>query len=247
VKISLLILILGILSLPAFAQGTELSNKLDLIRKSPYGLIPLLEGPGGPLLIIHGIDFAPHPEEWIAPFESLIASGKHAYLHKWTFKKGLEENRDLFLRSIEKLHAKYPKEKIVIFGYSAGGAISLLALDKLSGTPLMDHIYLHTIASPFFGFEAPSHAYVAAPFVGKGKIEIGIGAIKLMKNKSFKNCQHWVTTNCALDKNSCSGKKTNPQTGSLSGTSEMPCGNSEVSSFDDETHTSVIQRVLDQI
>ncbi len=236
-----------IYSLPTFAQETELSNKLDLIKNSSNGLIPLSVGPGGPLLIIHGIDFAPYPEEWVGPFKSLITSGKHAYLHKWTYRKGLEENRDLFIESIQKLHAKFPDEKITIFGYSAGGAISLLALDKLSQTPLMEQIYLHTIASPFFGFEAPSHAYIGAPFAGKGRIEIGIGAITFMKNKSFNNCHHWVTTNCSLDKNSCPQKKINPQTGLLSGLSEMPCGNDEVSSIDDETHTSVIQRVLDQI
>lgn len=234
-------------SFPGWGKGTELSRKLEMIRESASGLIPLVEGKGDPLLIIHGIDFPPHPEEWVNPFESLISTGKKAYLHKWSYRAGLEENRDLFLKSIQEVHDRHPGQVITIFGYSAGGAISLMALDKLVGTELMKSIYLHTIASPFFGFEAPPRAYFGAPFVGKGKIEIGIGAIKFMKNKSFNNCHHWVTTNCELDKNSCPRKTINPQTGSLAGTSEMPCGNNEVTLIDDETHTSVISRVLNQI
>lgn len=181
------------------------------------------------------------------PFGQLILNEHHSYLHKWSNRTGLEKNRELFLASITLLLNKYPDQKITIFGYSAGGAISLMALDSLSDSLAMKRIFLHTVASPFFGFEAPTQAYVASPFVGRGRIEIGIGAYSFMKTKSFPNCHHWVTTNCSLDKNSCPGEKINPQTGPLNGTVEMPCGNSEVTKIDDETHTSVIIPVMEKL
>lgn len=229
----------------AFAAHSEvLDQKIAEISAVKEGLIPLQTGDEAPLLIVHGVDFADYPGEWIAPFNELIQQKTHSYLHKWSTRKGLIENRDLLLKSIRTLLKKFPQERLTIFGYSAGGAISLLALDALLGTPAMDRVYLHTVASPFFGFEAPKRAYVAAPIVGKGRIELGIGAYSFMKNKNFSNCHHWVTTNCALDKNSCDQRTINPQTGALDGSQDMPCGNSEMTKIDDETHTSVILPVL---
>lgn len=250
-----------VLAFPVFGKGgREYLNLLSPADRSlvkelfkdisqvDEGLIPISGGKGSPILILHGIDYSDFPEEWVIPFSELILGNRLSYLHKWSNRKGLIENRELLLKSLSQLFKMFPNEKITVFGYSAGGAISLMALDKLSDSPEMDRIFLHTIASPFFGFEAPAkHAYVMGLIMGKGRFEMGIGAYTFMNNKRFGNCHHWVTTNCSLDKNSCPQEKLNPQTGPFDGSVEMPCGNENVTKFNNETHTSVIMPVLKQI
>lgn len=86
---------------------SAVEDKLEEIRRKKDGLVQLSEGAGNIFLIIHGIDFPSFPEEWVIPFGELILKRQHSYLHKWSNRTGLEENRELFLASITEILKKF--------------------------------------------------------------------------------------------------------------------------------------------
>lgn len=210
------------------------------------GLFKLSAGSGTVVLLVHGIDPSNSLSEWDKPFTKLLDLDKNVYMHRWSKFVSLKKNEELLLTSIRMLLKTYPNEELIIIGHSAGGAIALLAKDSLTGTKLDKRIYLHTIATPLFGYGAPFLAHLGTPFVGGTTIAMGLGIYKKLKHKHLNQCTHWVNSNCLLDHHTCdNSKRLSPELGELNGW--MPGGIENTHYFNDEDHLSIISRAIDNM
>lgn len=201
-------------------------------------MMRILEGHGVPLILVHGIDPLPTQPEWIRPIAKLIELEKNVYFYKWDKFRTLNENQTLLVNAIKVILQEAPQ--VTLIGYSAGGVISLFAHDELQD----ESVELHTIASPIFGYDAPSTAVFGIPFVGSTTIEIGMGAFKKLKHFQLNGCHHWVNTSCELDKHSCVNKKNFSAQSRLFA---MPCGSENTRYFSEETHESILNKVFESI
>jgi len=260
-KIDLNLFLLSALLIPiqSFAMGAKRpsvpsspnSEVEAAFQKIPVGFAGtslLSDGKGNPILLVQGIYEAKDPPEWLEPLETLLPLGRPVYFFSWSQFPSLESNRDLMIQGIRKILSDHPGTQLSIVGYSAGGIISLMALDQLVGDPDYSRIKLYTVASPIFGYNAPNVlAFMGAPFVGIGTIEIGIGAYKKLHHVPLQNCSAFVTTECALDKHACEYGHILPQQGSQDDPQEMPCGSDNVTRLDHDTHVTAPGSAIHQI
>jgi hypothetical protein len=241
-----ILLILSCLSPQLHSKVKSVKEATTLLSQSPEGLVHLFEGSEMPILFVHGIDF--DVGEWIRPLEISLKNKRNTYFYKFSKFDSLVASRDDMREAVINILEEHPQEELLIVAHSMGGIISLLTLDTFIRGQYEDRIKIHTIASPGFGFEAPPKmAYVLAPFIGLGTVQMGIGGYKKIRNDFLDQCHHWITTNCALDKHACNRRTLNPQTGSLNGSEKLPCGIKNVTYLDDETHATVISRVVEEL
>lgn len=229
---------LMLLSFSLFASEEKAIAVLKQVHEAPMGMTRILEGQGIPLVLVHGIDPSPAQPEWIKPIAKLIDLEKNVYFYKWDKFKTLKENQKLLADAIKEIQEEAPQ--LTLVGYSAGGVISIFAHDELQD----DRIELHTVASPIFGYDAPSTAVFGIPFVGSTTIEIGMGAYKKLKHTRLNSCHHWINTTCELDKHACVNKKL---FSAQSRIFAMPCGSENTKSFAEETHESILNKVFESI
>ena len=223
-------------------------NKLvKLIKESKSSLIPLVETEGAPVLLVQGLDFQEFPFEWIKPFAHVTDKKQLSYFFKWSKFDSLEKNSDELKKVIQSLLEKHKKERLLIVGYSAGGVLTTHAMSKLRDDPAADRIDFHTISSPLYGYNAPIFALFGIPFAGKTAIEIGMGPFEKLKKKKFSNCYHWINLNCEKDMHACDMYKMKPFTGAVGTNRDMPCGNENVTEFDNEGHGSILNVVVQKI
>lgn len=223
-------------------------NKLvKLIKESKSSLIPLVETEGAPVLLVQGLDFQEFPFEWIKPFAHVTDKKQLSYFFKWSKFDSLEKNSDELKKVIQSLLEKHKKERLLILGYSAGGVLTTHAMSKLREDPAADRIDFHTISSPLYGYNAPIFALFGIPFAGKTAIEIGMGPFEKLKKKKFSNCYHWINLNCEKDMHACDMYKMKPFTGAVGTKRDMPCGNENVTEFDNEGHGSILNVVVQKI
>lgn len=199
------------------------------------------------IVLIHGIEIKHIEQEWRAALSFIRQQNKVAYFIKWSKRVSLDENVKVVLSNLKELNARYPEAELKIFAHSSGGAVAILALDKLTEEKSNVDLKLHTMASPLFGYGAPPtglQTFIGSQFVGKSTMEIGQGIIDRLQNKELPACFHWITTNCDLDKHACKQRSgVYPQQGRKD-LNELPCGEENTFYFDDETHHSIILRVL---
>ncbi len=232
-------------SLPE-GQKEGLDGLLVKVKKSKDPLIEIVEGKGAPLLLVQGLDYnEDFPPEWIRPFHAVMLRDQPTYFFKWSKMDSIEENTKKLTSSIKTLLEKYAEENLTVVAYSAGGVIAISSLDQVSEEAIAKRIYLHTVAAPIFGYNAPKFALLGSPFAGKTAIQIGIGRFKSLHHKRFTQCSHWVTTSCELDKHACNNGPLNPQIGLKK--EDLPCGEKNTKSYSDEGHASVIYRALNDI
>lgn len=229
------------------ADQKNLTDLIEKIKNSKEPLVQIVDNEGDPVLFVNGIDFREFPHEWIQPFQKLLTKKQLSYFFKWDKFNSIEKNRDDLVKTIKELHEKYPDKKLTVVGYSAGGVITLLAIDTLTDENISNNVIAHTVASPLFGYRAPLLAMIGAPFVGKSSIQIGRGNSDKLTHKKLNNCHHWTTTNCEMDQHTCENDKLNPQLGMNSTGSDLPCGNDNITKLNDESHASVLNRVFDEI
>ena len=226
----------------ASASEEKARSILARISVASLGAHHVNEGQGSPIVLVHGIDPTPLQEEWVKPISKLIDLEKDVYFYKWDKFNNLKENQKLLVNTLKSLLEN--SEDVILIGYSAGGVISLMAQDHLEGTEFESRVQLHTVASPIFGYEAPSTAVFGIPFVGSTTIEIGMGAYKKLKNLKLNSCSHWVNTNCNLDKHACLNKnKSTPQMSLFT----MPCGSQNTRYFNEEDHGSILTKAFESI
>ncbi len=237
-KIGAVLLILFSVKL-GLAQSLE--EKIRLMETTRKTLTLVQKGEGMPLLLLNGLDDSDHFSAlWSQPLSRLIETGRPLYLFKWSTRDPLNLSRDRLITAIKSLLKD--EQTLHILGYSVGGAIALLAQEKLS-LALNSRLQLYTVASPIYGYEAPKIADLAAPFVGAARIEIGQGIRNRLTHK-YRNCIQWITTNCRLDKHACKQGKTYPEMG-IENNQDPLC--SERRYFDNETHVSILDRAVREI
>jgi hypothetical protein len=217
------------------------------INKAKDPLIQIAEGNGNPILLVDGIDPTEFPHEWVKPFSKLLKNNNLSYFFKWSKYNSIEDNRDQLIDAIKNILEKHKDKKLTIMGYSAGGILTLLAMDKLQDSPQAKRINFNTVASPIFGYNAPAIAWLGAPFVGKTSIEIGLGAYKKLEHSQMSGCNHWVNTNCEMDKHTCENEGVNPQTGGGAITFQLPCGVNHIKRVENEGHASIVNHVFDEL
>lgn len=229
-------------------QKKPIDELLTKIKKSKSSLVAIEENDGAPLLLVNGLDNVEFPSEWIRPFHHLLDKKILSYFYKWDKWTSLEKNRDELTVTIKALLAKHPDKPLTIIGYSAGGVLTLLAMDTLYAEKLSaERIQFHTVAAPLYGYKAPPIAALGKLFVGSSTIDIGIGTDKKLTNKTFNQCAHWVTLNCEMDQHACNREGLNPQLGSIELENALPCGFAQTKKFDDESHASVLNRAFNEI
>lgn len=232
------------------SQQKDLTEVMNKLQKSEKTFIELIKGEGEPVLLVNGLRHMedPIPAEWMKPLHKLIQLKQMSYFYKWDKHKSLEENSSELKVIIVNILNNHPEKNLKIVGYSAGGVITLLTMDSLVNDPIAKRIYFHTIASPLYGYGAPAIANIASRFAGKSSIQIGMGSDKKLIHKKLNNCTHWVTTNCELDKHSCTKKGINPQLGLVNlNTAPLPCGEENIKRIQNESHASVLNAVFDEI
>lgn len=226
----------------AFANEDEARAILANMNAANLGNHQVHEGLGSPVVLVHGIDPTPLQEEWVKPISKLIDLEKDVYFYKWDKFKSLKDNQKLLVEELKTLLVE--SQDVTLIGYSAGGVIALMARDQLEGTEFESRVHLHTVASPIFGYSAPSSAVFGIPFVGSTTIEIGMGANKKLKHLRLNSCTHWVNTNCDLDKHACVNKKMfSPQSSLFA----MPCGAEGTKYFNEEDHSSILLKAFETI
>lgn len=235
-------------SLPGTEQK-DISNILNTIKNSKTSLVKIIEAEGDPILFVHGLDYhADFPVEWIKPFSQLIQKKQLSYFFKWSKFKSIEDNSTELVSIIKSITDIHKDKNLTIVAYSAGGVVTAFAMESLADDPISKRIYFHTIASPLFGYNSHPFGFVAIPFVGKTTIQIGRGKFEKITNKHFTQCHHWVNTNCELDQHTCTYNGVNPQLGPSNQTSSpLPCGEKNISQYNNESHASVINRALSEI
>lgn len=228
------------------------------VRSSTEDLIPLMNSEVGEprkdedvFLIIQGYDLN-DLFVFYEPFHVLWQQQRLTYFYRWSVHKSMNENANLLNMSLMSLAAQYSGHKIVVIAYSSGGVVALAAMDRLrsSRNRIADTVYIHTIASPVFGFNAPPFVtYFGAPFVGIASAEMGIGVYDRLVNRPFSGCENWITTSCDLDVIACraKGHVMYPQTGKITAKQELPCGNWNAHYFDNESHTTILARVVREV
>ena len=222
----------------------------DLIKKindSKNSLVPITDGDGDPVLLVDGIDPSKFPHEWVKPFNKLMDKKQSSYFFKWDKFNSIEKNRDQLMGAIKDVLEKHKNKKLTIIGYSAGGVLTVLAMEKLSDGPLAKRIQFNTVASPLFGYKAPGIAWLGAPFYGKTTIQIGVGNYDNLVHKQMSQCNHWVNTNCEMDKHTCERDGLNPQIGPHDQPFSLPCGKGHINRIDNESHASIVNRAFDEI
>ncbi len=211
---------------------------LKAYRKSKAGFVEI-PGTGTPIILVHGMgDMDQFPFHWAKPLTRALDTKRPVLLFRWS-QFGIMRNTEKLLEN--KVHKLVKDGKDVeIIGYSAGGDISLLALEGMAKSGDSAHVQLHTIASPMYGYGATLASYVASPFVGPTTIQIGRG-IRADIQHHF-DCTHWINTNCDLDIHAC--KRTDVSQSPEFGP-DMPCGTKKF--FKDETHRSILDRATAEI
>lgn len=220
----------------------------DLFAKVPttkVGVIPV-QKIGAPVLFVHGIDKIPYYPEWVLPLGLTIKKKMSVSFFTWEPKDGIRDAAKVLSVSLEGILRLYPNEKLTVFAHSAGGIPALMALGSLA-PEYQKRIALHTIASPIYGYKAPKISLIASPIFGKSNIEVGHGFKKEMRKLKLTQCQHWITTNCKLDKHACSKLGNLPQTGSTKETEVLPCGNENVKKLSDDDHESAVYHVVKKV
>ncbi len=236
------------LSTLSTTEYTALNNTLNKIKDSKEPLTQMVSGEGSPVLLIHGLYYEDFASEFLRPIHSLIGKKRNSYFYKWDKRFSIEKHRDQFIEAIKTILNKHPDQKLTIIAYCAGGIIATLALYKIYDEEISKRIYLHTMASPFFGYNAPNMAFMGVPFVGSTTIAIGKGAYKKFIHPKLKECHNWINTNCELDQHACDYKGMNPELGpSFQEIKNPPCGIENTTTFNDENHGSIINRVFFEI
>ena len=242
-----------LLTAPLKAQA-DIAKSIDIavmIANSQESLVKIKDGIKQPILFIQGLDLAEVPTEWLKPFELAMNSEHSVYFFKWSKFDSIYKNRNLLLEAIKFLLSTYQDSNLTLVGYSAGGIIALLALDAIvdSIDPELSvaRINVQLVAAPVFGYNINKRpvTYLAVPFAGATSVKIGIGVFENLKNKNFKGCHQWITTNCHLDKHACIKGSIYPQQGDTAKARVKIC--ETVSYLNNETHASILAKAVSQI
>ncbi len=146
--------------------------------------------------------------EWYEPLVKGLRSKWPLYFFKLNVELDARGNIQLMVNQIQNLAKKFPKNNIQIFGHSAGGAISIMALNQMVKEDYnqLDRLYFHTMAAPISGYTSPKRKWVVdfiKLFVAPVKMDIGIGFFKELENVDLPNCTMNVTTKCDNDIHAC--------------------------------------------
>ena len=151
-------------------------------------------------LYIQGLEFL-EQDQW-EPITILRQSNHISYFFHWSKNDSIQSNQDKLKKSISSLLESHPQNEIVVFGFSAGGVLALLAWDQLMfelTNNLFTRLTLRNIVAVPHGYGASRMARVASLFVGKTTILIGMGIDEKLKNKLITRCEQWITTDGDLD------------------------------------------------
>ena len=211
-------------------------------------LLKIIDGTGSPIVLINGLDIENFPFEYIRPIKRLIDDNRKTFAFRWSKKESIENNSQNLIDAFKTLKKEFPNQKITVFAYSAGGAVAIVALDKILENDIFKDITFHTIASPLYGYGAPIGALFAVPFVGSSTIAIGRGIYKKINHSHFKQCFQWINTNCELDQHACDYDGINPQLGlGINSPNISLCGTENTTLFRDENHASILNKAFFEV
>lgn len=237
------------------AERRILRGAISDIKTAPEALVPLMSAEVGPhdeavpiFLLVQGFDMK---DEFVyyEPFYLFWQTQIPLYFHKWSRFASLPQNVAALRKSFLALLQQAPPRRVIVVAYSSGGVLALRALDELLGQrPAgLERLMVYTAAAPIFGFGAPKFfPYFGAPFVGASAVALGIGNYHRLENKPLRQCETWVTTSCRLDVIACESRRGRvlPQTGPVEGALSPPCGSERLRSFAEESHTTILSRLV---
>jgi hypothetical protein len=189
------------------------------------------------ILLVQGHPVTPREEtlgEWNRALLEIYKKNYQTYFFSINKDWKIKTNAKFLKEGLDNLLRTQPKKIIKIFGYSAGGTVSLSA--KNSFFRNNRNIELHTIAAPLFGFGAPS---ILRWISFNLSIDMGLGITPKDYTTKIENCFHHITTNCELDVNACSYSDILSQI-----SEDMPCGINNTLSYPSDTHQSIINKVI---
>lgn len=225
---------------------TPMGSASAFLMEAPVGLLSMKKQEGAVYLFVQGLELKGEAKNWENELKRFEHSGRSVYFFKWSKRKKLERNVEALLESIEQLRSENQSQEIIMVGYSAGGVLGLLALDRWIRKTQDSQIFLHTIASPLFGYSAPKFAPLAAMIVGHTALAVGRGVFKTttpVVERSY--CRHWINTDCSKDNHSCSSFGIYPMTG-VQDQSLLPCRGDTVVEMQ-ESHAGILTKALAEI
>lgn len=225
---------------------TPMGFASTFLLKAPEGLFSMKKQEGAVYLFVQGLELTGEAVQWESELQRLEEAGRMVHFFKWSKRKTLERNVQALLETIEQLRIENLSKEIIMVGYSAGGVLGLLALDCWIEKTQDSQIFLHTVASPLFGYNAPKFAPFAAFFVGHTALAVGRGIFKTtlpVHERSY--CRHWINTDCSKDNHSCSSFGIYPMTG-VHDQSLMPCRGDSVVEMQ-ESHAGILTKALSEI
>lgn len=225
---------------------TPMGSASAFLLEAPEGLWSMKKQEGTVYLFVQGLELTGEADQWERELQRLEEAGRMVHFFKWSKRKKLERNVQALFNTIEQLRIENLSKEIIIVGYSAGGVLCLLALDRWIDKTQDSQIFLHTVASPLFGYSAPKFAPFAAFFVGHTALAVGRGIFKTsnpVRERTY--CRHWINTDCRLDKHSCPSFGIYPMTG-VADQSLLPCRGGTVVEMQ-ESHAGILTKALLEI
>jgi hypothetical protein len=173
------------------------------------------------VVFIAGLNYVETPE-WNEVINIAKAKGLDTQFWNWSKYASLQEISQGFKLKLLAISRENPEIPIIVIGHCSGGVLSIMAFSDMQLEGTAKNIFVHTIASPLFGYDAPSIGRIVSPFIGKATFEIGFGLQDIPNQLS--QCQHWVTIDCSADKHACRRGDIYPQRGVMTAmNSKLPC------------------------
>lgn len=223
---------------------TPMGSASAFLMEAPEGLVSMKKQEEGAVyLFVQGLELKGEALIWESELQRFEGTGRTVHFFKWSKRKKLARNVQNLLATIEKLRSENLSKEIIIVGYSAGGVLALLALDRWMEKTQDPQIFLHTVASPLFGYGAPKFAPLAAFFVGHTSLSVGRGVFKINDSVIERPyCRHWINTDCSKDNHACESFSVHPMTG-VADQSLLPCRGDTVVEMQ-ESHAGILTKAL---